>query len=354
MPLVARLRRALGPLSPLVVFFGAGLLFLSASRASLTLAHLGRIEKVEGAWRLFAVGLRMDSITLSIALFVPTPVLLLLPRRGSGLWKPVLATYFALVAALVVFMEVVTLPFMAQYDGRPNRIFIDYLAYPHEVAATVWADQKPTVVLALLLVGCTLRLAWRQARALLDDHRWWSSGWRLLALPPFAALVFLGARSTLGHRGANISTAAFSGDHLANELALNSTYSLGYAVYTRRTEIDAHRLYGGLPRRDVLARVRRQMLLPPGAFTRDDLPTLHRQTSARVRTRPYNLVILLEESLGAQYVGSLGGLDLTPNLDRLATEGLFLTNLYATGTRTVRGIEATVTGFLPMAGDSVA
>jgi phosphoglycerol transferase MdoB-like AlkP superfamily enzyme len=65
------------------------------------------------------------------------------------------------------------------------------------------------------------------------------------------------------------------------------------------------------------------------------------------------LVIILEESLGAEYVGSLGGLPLTPNLDRLGHEGMLLTNLYSTGTRTVRGIEATVAGFLPTAGSSV-
>jgi phosphoglycerol transferase MdoB-like AlkP superfamily enzyme len=64
-------------------------------------------------------------------------------------------------------------------------------------------------------------------------------------------------------------------------------------------------------------------------------------------------VIILEESLGAEYVGCLGGLPLTPRLDRLSKEGLLFTNLYATGTRTVRGIEATVCGFLPTPGSSV-
>ncbi|MCK4951304.1 MAG: LTA synthase family protein, partial [Gammaproteobacteria bacterium] len=55
----------------------------------------------------------------------------------------------------------------------------------------------------------------------------------------------------------------------------------------------------------------------------------------------------------AEYVGSLGGLPLTPNIDRLSKEGLFFTNLYSTGTRTVRGIEAITSGFLPTPGRSV-
>ncbi|KIE97074.1 hypothetical protein AP5651_00976 [Actinobacillus pleuropneumoniae] len=58
-------------------------------------------------------------------------------------------------------------------------------------------------------------------------------------------------------------------------------------------------------------------------------------------------MIVLEESLGAQFVGTLGGKPLTPNFDRLAKEGWLFENLYATGTRSVRGIEAVTTGFTP-------
>ena len=35
-----------------------------------------------------------------------------------------------------------------------------------------------------------------------------------------------------------------------------------------------------------------------------------------------NIVLVLEESMGAQFIGHLGGLPLTPCLDKLATEGL--------------------------------
>ena len=69
--------------------------------------------------------------------------------------------------------------------------------------------------------------------------------------------------------------------------------------------------------------------------------------------KPYNVVIILEERLGAEFVGKLGGLPLTPNLDKLSKEGLWFDNLYATGTRSVRGIEAVTTGFLPTPARSV-
>src|SRR3546814_5171757 len=62
---------------------------------------------------------------------------------------------------------------------------------------------------------------------------------------------------------------------------------------------------------------------------------------------PLNIVMIVEESLGAQYVGNLGGSGLTPCLDSLAREGWNFTQAYATGTRSVRGLEALAAGFPP-------
>lgn len=76
------------------------------------------------------------------------------------------------------------------------------------------------------------------------------------------------------------------------------------------------------------------------------LPTMN-SNPATYHGKRKNLVILLQESLGAQFVGSLGGLPLTPNLDELMAEGWQFTQMYATGTRSVRGIEAVTTGFPP-------
>jgi phosphoglycerol transferase MdoB-like AlkP superfamily enzyme len=63
-------------------------------------------------------------------------------------------------------------------------------------------------------------------------------------------------------------------------------------------------------------------------------------------------VIILQESLGATFVESLGGVPVTPNLEKLKDQGIWFEQLYATGTRSVRGIEAVTTGFQPTPADS--
>ena len=60
------------------------------------------------------------------------------------------------------------------------------------------------------------------------------------------------------------------------------------------------------------------------------------------------------ESMSANDMGAFGNTSgLTPNLDRLSREGIAFTNTYATGTRTVRGLEAVTLSIPPTPGQSI-
>jgi phosphoglycerol transferase MdoB-like AlkP superfamily enzyme len=330
-----------------LVYLACAIAVASLSRLALTLLFWDRVSRVDGFWWLLPIGVRLDLMTFCPLLMPVAAAVLLWPRRGRELLAMAVAGYLAVTSAFMAMLEVATPGFLAQYDSRPNRIFVDYLAYPREVLPTVWGERPLALVFGVLALLVTATLVWRVVGWWVREDAPWSWPRRLIALPVAALLLFAGTRSTLSPRGGNISTAAFSGDHLANELALNSAYAVAYALYERRHENDASALYGELPDEEAYARVRREMLVPADAFTHPELPTLHRQLPSVTREHPLNLVILLEESLGAGFVGSLGGLPLTPNLDRLSGEGVMFTNLFATGTRTVRGIEATVSGLPP-------
>lgn len=75
--------------------------------------------------------------------------------------------------------------------------------------------------------------------------------------------------------------------------------------------------------------------------------------SMHVEEKP-NIIFICIESLSGKYLNSLGGdMNITPTLDSLANESLFFTNLYATGTRTVRGMEAITLSIPPTPGRSI-
>lgn len=339
-----RLHRALGPLSAPLIFLVSGLLWLSTARVGLSLWQWPRLQDVEGLWRLFALGMRMDLLLLCYLLAVPVLVQCLLPS-GPARWR-VSAGLFTVAGCIVVFMELATPAFLAEYDARPDRIFFEYLIYPREVFSMLYKNHALLLLglpLFMLLVGAALGRFWQ--RRLTREYPW-PYRRQLAVLPLLLPLLLWGARG-LDHRPLNIASASFSSNRLANELALNSSYSLAYAAYSSREETDAAALYGDMPWPEVVARVRKYIGAPETAFKHPEIPTLHRQPAAARPDRPYNLVIILEESLGAAHVGRLGGLPLTPNLDRLADQGLWFTRLYATGTRTARGIEAVTAGFPP-------
>jgi phosphoglycerol transferase MdoB-like AlkP superfamily enzyme len=175
----------------------------------------------------------------------------------------------------------------------------------------------------------------------------------LVVTPVLFALCLLAMRSSLDHRAVNPSMAALSRDPMVNDLAMNSTYSVLYALAELRHEPEGGFRYGTMSTDEAVARVRSAMQVPPASFVPGSVPTLHQQLATGSPPRPKNLVIVLEESLGAEFVGALGGRPLTPNLDALAARGWWFENLYATGTRSVRGLEALITGFTPTPAPSV-
>jgi phosphoglycerol transferase MdoB-like AlkP superfamily enzyme len=352
--LISRLLRHSGPVGVLLCLLLLGLAWLSLSRGALLYLYWTRVDDVPALWRLFPIGIRMDLIVLCELLAIPAILYFFLP--GQRVRNRVSLILFTLVAVLVLHMELSTPPFVDQYQSRPNRIYFEYLLYPKEVFGTL-LKQYPlqllgvTTIVAALSAGFYALIGKQMERA-----QPWSWRTRALVFPLVLTLMFLGARSTLGHRPANLSTASFSHNHLANELAVSSTYTLLNAIYLEWKEVGAE-MYGAMPWPEVerrVARYRTQSLAMETPPSRPFLPvSIPGRLPKAPEQRPPNLVVVVLESLGAGFVGSLGGLPLTPNLDRLSNEGLWFTQLYATGTRTVRGLEAIVTAFPPTAAQSV-
>jgi len=347
-PLLARL----GPLAYLGGLFLAGLALLALARAFLAADLAARVRLEPRYWLVFPLGLRIDVLVMSYALAPAALLVLTLPAALLRRARPLLAAHAALMLMLVALMESVSPDFIDQYDARPNRLFLEGLEGSREILATVLRQYGLHLALVLALGAGVLVAGYRLARLALEVAGGWSLGRRLACLPVVLALLFLGVRGTLAHRPINAASVAFSGQNVVNQLALNSTYTAARAWYDLRHERPPAALYGRMDTAEILARVARYAPIPP-ADRRDGAPFLHAQHPREPRARPRNLVIVLEESLGAEFVGALGGRPLTPNLDALSREGLWFTQLYATGTRTVRGIEAVVSGFLPTPGESV-
>jgi phosphoglycerol transferase MdoB-like AlkP superfamily enzyme len=329
-----------------LIFVLASLALLTTSRLLLSAWQWKRVQQAGGLFPILKGGIRIDANQIAMISGIP---LLLAPWLGHyPLAVLITGCWFLFGWMLLVLLEVSTPQFIHEYDTRPNRLYVEYLKHPQEVFGMLWKGYKGVIIAAVLALAA---FAWIGQGLFLHgapDHvmAWWQ---RILFTLGVAVAVFLAIRGTLGHRPINPATVAYCGDSMLNTLPLNSLYSVAYAIYSMKNERSASDVYGDMPSDEVHELVRRCAQLPEGPA---EIPTLHLHRPTMPRARPLNVVMIVEESLGAQYVGNLGGAGLTPCLDELAKSAWNFTRAYATGTRSVRGLEAVVAGFPPTVSDA--
>ncbi|NOR29100.1 MAG: sulfatase-like hydrolase/transferase [Lutibacter sp.] len=341
-------------LRPLILFFVIGLIITTLSRFLLFIWFSSRIISTEDYWLIFPIGLRMDIILLSYIAVIPTVLIVLIPDKFLVKLDWIIRYFLISFLFLILLMELATPSFLIQYDTRPNRLFIEYLIYPKEVFTMLIKGFWGILLVSTIVLSFFGYLLVKKSKQVFKIVPASSYKFKLLLSPLVFFLLFFGLRSSLtSKRPINSSDAVFSSDQFTNSVALNSLYTVGFALNSLKSEEDMIKMYGKLPIKEAFDRVKKYMTTSNEEFKNEEIPLLHFQKSTHQIDKPYNLVIFLQESIGAEYVGVLGGLPLTPNFDALSKEGMLFTNLYATGTRSVRGIEAVTTGFLPTPSRSV-
>ena len=336
----------LGPLHPILAFSAVALGLLTTSRVLLAVWQADRVSAAEGWLNLIVQGIRVDIATLSWLFILPALLAALFPVQGifGKIWRTLLRLWLVAGLWILVYMELATPPFIMEYDLRPNRLFVEYLIYPKEVFSMLWSGYKLELFIGLIGSVATLWFGWKWSEKVTAQTQQVKWRWRPVLAVAVIILGVLGARSSLGHRPLNPAMVAFSSDPLVNDLVLNSAYSVFFAINNMKSERSAVQFYGKMDTNRVIELVKQSSAKEnylPGS-----LPTLNFNPATH-QGKKKNLVILLQESLGSRFVGGLGGLPLTPNLDQLLKEGWSFTQMYATGTRSVRGIEAVTTGFPP-------
>ena len=144
-----------------------------------------------------------------------------------------------------------------------------------------------------------------------------------------------------------------SSNNYVNELVANGPYR--FVAAFRNNTLDYPTFYRLGNDAMLSQQLRRQLDVTTDA---KNLYDISRPVHADQPPRPLNVILITVESLSAKYLDILPDScpkyrGLTPFLDNLASESLFFTNLYATGTRTTRGLEAITLSLPPTPGRSL-
>jgi phosphoglycerol transferase MdoB-like AlkP superfamily enzyme len=137
------------------------------------------------------------------------------------------------------------------------------------------------------------------------------------------------------------------------ELAKNGPWSL-FAAF-RNNELDYAQFYPTLPDDEAFARIHTELAQDGGVALS---PAGARDTLRYIKNpgpeQHLNVIQITVESLSAKFLGTFNPASkLTPNLDELAGKSLVFDQLYATGTRTDRGMEALTLSLPPTPGRSL-
>ncbi len=316
----------------------------------LGLAAFAGVDMVPlGLWPgIFGKGLWFDVAVVSV--FV-APVCLyeaLLPNRwrASRVHGVLRLVWLWLSIALLLFGAVAEATFWLEFSTRLNFIAVDYLLYTREVIGNIRQSYPVGWILAAIGAAAALVTWWlahavRRADRVVLPRRQRAALLAAAVLAPLTSMVLASVEQMQG-----------AGNAVAEELSGNGLFTLAAAM--RRNELDYDRFYRTIdqPQADaVLARLGVHRPSPGQGATRHEQLA---QPLAPFTRRPKNVVLISVESLSASFVGTYGGSGgLTPEIDALARDGLKFDHVFATGTRTVRGLEALSLGTPPIPGQAV-
>ena len=256
-------------------------------------------------------------------------------NRWAALWASLFLTFFITVAVSEFI-------FWNEFKVRFDFIAVDYLVYTHEVIGNIWQSYPIVFWLAGILAVSygVFRISWPRGGT---GHR---AGWRVRW--GRAGAVGLAMALSIGAVDRDLADA--EPNVFVQQLSSNGFFSFAHAF--RNNEIDYDRYYPSFGAADLNSKIRKLVNQSNAEF--NALEGIGRTVTPGHPPRKVNVVLISVESLSADYLGVFGNKQgLTPVLDKLAGQGLHFTNLFATGTRTVRGLEALSVGTPPIPGQSI-
>ncbi|QDU82420.1 Lipoteichoic acid synthase 1 [Polystyrenella longa] len=331
------------------VMLGVMLAYLTSLRLTLllTMAEPGSLSLSEFA-HVFVTGVRFDLLAV-LCFALPQIIQFSLwpeSRLNSMLSRFFIETEWLIAFLFLPFLCVAEFLFFDEFQSRLNYIAFEYLVYPTEVCCNIW-ESYPLIDL-LIAIGLVGILPWLVARRHFN---------RMLTmpLPTQRRLGFLGCcltAITVLWFTTDSTSAQYTKNRITNECSWNGMYSFVYYAWTCHFEYDQN--YISLDEKEAETRLRQIAVRPEDELSKFSTNPIDRLVHTGKPQQDYNVVLILEESFGANFVGVLGDdRGLTPNFDELSKSGILFDNFYATGNRTSRALEAVHTSMPPIPTESI-
>jgi phosphoglycerol transferase MdoB-like AlkP superfamily enzyme len=157
------------------------------------------------------------------------------------------------------------------------------------------------------------------------------SVWHLAFSLLLLAILFIPIRGGIQKIPINISDVYFSEKLFADHAAINLPWNIMFSILNKNDNQNPFKYF---PKNEAKSLV--DSLYNTGPLR---IPSI-------LGVEKPNVIIIILESFTAKWVGSLGGVPgVTPQLDKIAEDGLSFTKIYAAGDRSEKGLTAILSGY---------
>ena len=335
-----------------ILSFGLFFAFSLISRIAIVITAHGDLSLDSSLLGAFFIGILYD---FAAGIFAAAPWLLLgvlLPERllAKSWVKWILSAFAIFYTGILVFITTAEWFFWDEFSARFNFIAVDYLIWTQEVWGNI-SESYPMGVIIPTIVLVAVLVVWGMKRAGLFAFA--KNGAPTTLRHRAIGLAFLLIVPFFTYRLVSQALIPSYANQYNSEVAKNGCWAF-FAAF-KQMELDYKRWYIELPGKQALADARKLLATEtekPASAAPDDLARTITKTGEENK---WNVILVCMESMSADFMSYVGKRNdgLTPNLDRLRENSVFFENLYATGTRTVRGMEALTLNLPPTPGQAI-
>jgi phosphoglycerol transferase MdoB-like AlkP superfamily enzyme len=301
----------------------------------------------------FLVGFLFDLGTISFFAIPYIIYLLLIPRKLYGSLFDKIITYFGYGLGLTIFLFsfFAEVTFWEEFERRFNFIAVDYLIYTFEVVKNINESYPIPILFSAIFLSLFVLIYFTKRKNIFKTTFNNNTSFKEKLIP---SVVIISIALIFALFVKNENAEQFD-NRYNNEIAKTGIYSF-FAAF-RSNELSYTEFYKTIDDNVAFNIVKQKLSAPNSLFLEPSEKEIYRTITYTDSLKPElkpNVIFICIESLSASYLNSLGGdLNVTPTLDSLSNKSLFFTNLYATGTRTVRGMEAITLSIPPTPGRSI-
>ena len=301
-------------------------------------------------FKSFYVALRLDAVVASY-LCLPVFLTIFLPYIGwvSKIYRNLFFLFIGIIATLYSFLSIADIEFYKELGTHLNILSWQPNVLSREFWQFVWVEYP---VIYYLFSITTISYLWYKLLTKIIRKQKQQSGSFFRSISFFIiGFLLIGTfiRGGWQQRPIDWGHAIFSDNPFANQTALNPLFNLGRSVIQLNSEKNIAKLVKYMDNSSALLMTQKIIKTSGEIFT--DSSSFKREIIKSHVIKPNIVLVVLESFLG-KYCGSAnsGGIDVTPNLNHMADNGINCTRTIASGKRSAYGLSTILCSWPPLPG----